>query len=72
MDERTGCASRVLAASGRCRVTACDHGVLHLSLDRVTVRLTPDELRAVAAAAVAAAKAIDGKRAVATGRRLLC
>lgn len=53
MSERP-CRLRTLAREPGCRIDACEHGHVHLSLGAVTLRLRPDELdrlhRAVATA----------------------
>jgi hypothetical protein len=61
----------VLAAGERCRVDGCDHGVLHLTLGTLTVRLSPDQLVDLARTLEAAARRVEPRLASRTGH-LLC
>ena len=66
-----GCTHRTLAAGECCRVDHCDHGTLHVTLGAVTLRLTAEQLRDVAATLEAAAQGLLASAPIARGR-LLC
>lgn len=52
---QSNCAAQMLACGPSCRVERCQHGVVHLSLGNVTVRLSPHQLIEAAEALTKAA-----------------
>jgi hypothetical protein len=56
---RDGCTPRELAAGRGCRVDACDHGTVHLTVGALTLRLSPEQLADLAATLAAAAERIE-------------
>lgn len=73
MHQRTGCGGRQLAAGRTCHVRVCDHGIVHLTLGALTLRLSESQLHQTAATLEAAARALDARPAgCERGERLLC
>jgi hypothetical protein len=73
MPDRSACHGRQLASSRTCNVRVCDHGIVHLSLGALTLRLSESQLHQTAATLEAAARALDARPPVTPrGERLLC
>ncbi len=71
MERRKACGQRVLAAGEGCRVHQCGHGTVHVTIGRMTFRVAPDELAAVAETLGAATANLRAPDAPAPAR-LLC
>lgn len=65
------CHHRILAASSVCRVRLCEHETVHLDVGALTLRLSPDQLEAVANT-LAAASAELACAAAGSQHRVLC
>jgi hypothetical protein len=65
--------SHTVASSQSCEVRVCEHGIVHLTLGSLTLRLSEQQLHHTAATLEAAVRALDSRGpAGQRGARLLC
>ena len=66
------CSSALLASGRTCRVARCSHGTVHLTLGALTLRVTPEQLRDLAATFSEAATLLGPAAEERPADRMLC
>lgn len=72
MKRNSTCSPTLLAASRVCRVSLCDHDVVHLEMGTLTLRLSPAQLEAISDTLLAARTEMGSRPGASDERRLLC